>query len=61
MSKQSEAKKAQGYTERNEHRKCSNCVNFSYTENHWGEKVRLKCKLGGFAVKASAICGEYWG
>ena len=68
MSKQSEAKKAQGYRRASE-RTCSNCAHYtSKTElvkrwegdtRPWGKESMKRCKLGGFAVTKTAVC-EQW-
>ena len=67
VSKVSEAKAAQGYTMAQA--RCSTCekyrsdkVNqspaFSWVDPYTTEKNR-RCRIGGFAVKASAICKLY--
>ena len=64
MSKQSEAKKAQSYIEKPVPVKCSTCIHYQYDEvvnKTWSnveytEKKRIRCSLGGFAVKANAVC-----
>jgi hypothetical protein len=70
MSKQSEAKAAQGYRE--EPKTCSNCVNF--TSDHieksyqsfsglqtWTEEKNKRCAIGGFVVKKMATCDQWRG
>ena len=67
MSKQSEAKKSMGYVEKPFPRKCSTCSNYEYDEVtektytgvEYTEKKRIRCSLGGFAVKANAVCDAY--
>lgn len=73
MSKQSQAKEAQGYT--TEPKNCGNCVWRKFDlelpawmqapENigHYGERhkveVRQRCGLGGFAIKKTATCQQW--
>lgn len=64
MSKQSEAKKFQGYNPKPPKRICSEC-HFYASEfekrgkgwaGTWTEEVNKRCLRGGFAVKKTASC-----
>lgn len=65
MSKQSEAKEAQGYTPKG--RNCGNCIRFSsqfkeYPSAFGGtyqEEHSKRCTMGGFTVKKTAVC-NFW-
>ena len=67
MSKQSEAKSRQGYVDRPVPKTCKNCIRFLCDQKHrqdWNgtpyfEDANLRCRLGGFAVKKTATCGEF--
>ena len=62
MSKQSEAKLAQGYASYS--MKCSNCLYYSSDMQKveltsgatWIAEKNKRCSMGGFAVKSSASC-----
>lgn len=65
MSKQSEAKARQGYN--GFPRNCGNCMSYDsdvtkhkgvYGGDYVTEKHRV-CRVGGFAVKKSAVCNEW--
>ena len=66
MSKQSEAKKSQGYRE--EPACCKNCANYrsdiqqipasTWVPAHKIEKGR-RCGIGGFAVRALGVCNLF--
>lgn len=65
MSKQLEAKKIQGYVEKNT-KICSACQFFALDAIKevtrfatWTEENNLRCTLGGFAVKKMATCNEF--
>ena len=69
MSKQSEAKSAQGYEPKPEARACMNCANyrsdmiekssgFSWSVPYFEERNK-KCGIGGFAVMKMAICDKF--
>jgi hypothetical protein len=62
MSKQSEAKTAQGYQMSSESI-CSKCKHFACDFDavktmftSWNEEKNLRCTLGNFAVKKTATC-----
>lgn len=61
MSKQSKAKEMQRYTTNNP--VCGNCVNFSSTHEPvvrgWTKETKMRCSIGGFAVKKTAYCNEH--
>lgn len=68
MSKQSEAKKEQGYRETPD--TCSNCAHYSskmveksyqgfIKVETWTEEKEKKCQLGSFAVKKTATCDKH--
>jgi hypothetical protein len=67
MSKQAEAREAQGY--RTEPRNCSNCAHYrsDITEHppafSWGNpyttESNRRCSLGSFAVKKTATCDRW--
>lgn len=64
MSKQINAKLAQGYCNKPVHPVCSNCKNFasdmvtrpSVCGGTWTDEKNIRCTLGGFAVKKMATC-----
>ena len=63
MSKQSEAKKQQGY--RQHGKACGSCIHRSFTEkaDEWLfiHEKNNRCAIGGFAVKKSAVCNLWEG
>lgn len=66
MSKQSEAKEAQGYVAKPAPKTCMNCQHFrseilqGYGFNrNYTKETNLRCGLGGFAVKKMAKCNEF--
>lgn len=60
MSKQSEAKKEQGYVERAPQNVCGNCAHYrSAMSDYYGYESEKKCTLGGFAVKKLATCNKH--
>ena len=57
MSRQNEAKSAQGY--RTTPKVCGNCFYYDSVEvDHWTEKNK-RCTLGNFATRKMATC-EKW-
>lgn len=71
MSKQSEAKRAQGYVAKAIPQTCGNCAHFQFErvnvnadrpqyEEYWEDK-NLRCGIGGFAVKKMGTCDEWVG
>ena len=61
MSKQAEAKEAQGY--RTTPDTCSNCAHYrskqvakSRGQWSWTEEQNKRCRIGGFAVNKTATC-----
>jgi len=70
MSKQSEAKERQGYTPKAIpiRQTCANCVNYKsdITEKAgifggvYRKESNRRCTLGGFAVKKSGTCLEWF-
>jgi len=63
MSKQSDAKKRQGYSPKAAQRVCMTCCYFQsdleeQTNGYMMEK-NLRCGLGGFAVKKMGLCNEW--
>lgn len=67
MSKQSEAKKSQGYEPKPIQRVCMNCKHYTskYADVHnvWDKSYQvekeLRCDLGGFAIKKMGTCKLY--
>lgn len=66
MSKQSEAKVAQGYTRKAPPKNCAACKHFASTATEetghygtWHKESNLRCELGGFAVKKMAVCDKF--
>ena len=67
MSKQSEAKERQGYDPNPVPATCSNCRYFTFEMREyegWDRKMyteqrKLRCALGGFAVKKRACCKQH--
>jgi hypothetical protein len=68
MSKQSEAKAAQGYVAKAVPRTCANCAKFlsdkvqktsEWMKTTWVEEKNLRCGIGGFAVKKNGTCNLY--
>ena len=65
MSKQSEAKKRQGYVAKPLSNRCRVCKNLKVTEiekSGWGGtwiKEKLRCGIGGFKVTPNAVCNEF--
>ena len=68
MSKQSDAKAIQNYTEKPFVKMCANCEHFTFdnvfSHKDWNGKEytkeeNLRCQKGGFAVKKTAVC-QYW-
>ena len=65
MSKQSQAKEAQGYEEKPFVKCCRNChlMESIKKELRWYpghfQETGLRCNLGDFAVKAMALCKEW--
>jgi hypothetical protein len=66
VSKQSEAKEVQGY--RNQPDCCQNCKHFtkdtiekSYygSTKTWTEDKNMRCGVGGFAAKKTAVCNNF--
>ena len=58
MSKQSEAKARQGYNPKPVEY-CKNCNHFVVDIKENARK-RLRCELGGFAVRPNARCEEFY-
>lgn len=68
MSKQSEAKVAQGYVLKAPPKNCAVCKHFASTTTeetgHYFTRYKesnLRCELGGFAVKKMAVCNKFEG
>lgn len=69
MSKQSDAKKRQGYNPEASQRVCGKCFYFQSDKveqlgyngkpNGYILEKNLRCTLGGFAVKKLALCNEW--
>ena len=70
MSKQSEAKSRQGYVDKPVPQICKNCIRFlfdrvqtheptEWNKNGFWQDKNLRCRLGDFAVKKTATCGEF--
>lgn len=64
VSKQQLSKESQGY--RLSPKTCSNCSNYSseietkdFGQYVWTEEKNKRCKIGGFAVKKTAVC-DLW-
>lgn len=51
-----------GYTDPKDVHGCRNCKHRSdvlHNTGSWAEKVTLRCKLGDFPVRMSAVCNEW--
>ncbi|MBS3725453.1 hypothetical protein JLDANKMP_00897 [Stenotrophomonas sp. PE591] len=66
MSRQAEAREAQGYTPKHTPTVCRNCAFYSSQvreeETAYGtytHESRLRCSKGGFAVKKMGTCNEW--
>jgi len=68
MSKQSQAKLAQGYEQKPIPKTCANCIHFksdkeviksAYSSNQYTKESNLRCGIGGFAVKKMATCNMF--
>lgn len=70
MSRQSEAKSAQGYIAKPVQKACANCVNFkfehvlmhpptSWRPEGWHADKNMRCGIGGFAVGKTATCSKW--
>lgn len=67
MSKQSEAKEAQGYNPKPIPRICANCAHYrsesakKYVGTAWESEFESnkRCGTGGFAVKKTATCNIF--
>lgn len=71
MSKQKDAKTRQGYVEKHTQRECGTCEHYcsdiiqTKTDHTWRgiyihvQEKNRRCKIGGFAVKKTALCHEY--
>ena len=63
MSKQSEAKKSQGYVPKATPQVCMNCARFAMdkTDNGHGyiEDKNMRCIIGKFAVKKMGTCNYF--
>lgn len=68
MSKQSEAKEAQGYIDKPVPRTCANCKQYKSKIRRihgvWSSLMEereseLRCGLGGFKVKKTAACNRF--
>jgi hypothetical protein len=63
MSKQSVAKKQQGYVPRVEPKRCGNCAHLQFDTKHftifgsdYTEDANFRCGVGQFAVKKLGCC-----
>ena len=70
MSRQSEAKEAQGYVAKAIPQTCVNCCHFEsemvkresrWMDTKWNEEKNLRCGIGRFAVKKMGTCNEWAG
>lgn len=66
MSKQTDAKAAQGYQNKPVFPVCSNCRHFTSeaqvregTFSTWTHETNLRCTIGGFKVMKMATCNEH--
>lgn len=66
MSKESEARKKQGYVPKAVPQVCMNCVNFKseiVKRKDYGfeyeKETNQRCAIGGFAVKKMGSCNEF--
>jgi len=59
MSKQSDAKIEQGYSEMQFRKICANCKYFTFdtVKSHIG--TNLRCHIGNFKVKKTALCDKW--
>lgn len=68
MSKQSDAKALQNYTEKPFVKMCGNCKHFTFESvvshttwsgNVYMKEMNLRCSIGGFKVKKTAVCQDW--
>ena len=68
MSKQSEAKLAQGYEHKPVPKTCVNCAHYrseisfvksAYSSQGIRQEKDIRCGLGGFAIKKMATCNQF--
>lgn len=67
MSKQSDAKSAQGYDPTPSARTCSKCAHYAsdtvsmpgYMGGTYTKEMNIRCGIGGFAVKKMAVCAMF--
>lgn len=68
MSRQSEAKVAQGYQENPLVPTCSNCANYKsdvklmpsmFSGEMYAEEKNIRCGIGQFKIKKTAICNKW--
>ena len=69
MSKQADAKKAQGYQDKPEKRQCSVCAHYrsdfikhpqqGFMMVEWIEEKNIHCNIGGFKIKKTAVCNMF--
>jgi len=64
MSKQQDAKTAQGYTPKAEPTTCGNCIHFrseldAPEKYGYQKEINIRCGLGGFAVKKLGTCNQW--
>lgn len=66
MSKQSEAKKQQGYVSKHKPTYCMFCANYTslVTEHKgpfvdWTEESNKRCGIGGFAIAKQGTCNAF--
>ena len=62
MSKQSEAKAGQGYSESGP--TCANCAEYRseitpHPDVVWVQEKNLRCAIGGFAIKKRGWCAQH--
>jgi hypothetical protein len=60
------AKDAQGYNPKPVWPECRNCAYYTsekiekeYYGDRWDEEKKIRCALGGFAIKKTATCNKY--
>ncbi len=64
MSKQQDAKKAQGYTPTHDPRTCGNCLHFRSEFEAPGQygyrkEINIRCGIGNFSIKKMGTCNFF--
>lgn len=59
MSKHSNAKAIQNYTEKPFRKACENCDNYRSEKKDMDNEKNKHCHLGGFSVRKTALCEDW--